>query len=259
MQTPHVVVVSEFFAQRYWPGQDPIGKRLTLDKLGNNPDWLTVVGVARNVVQAEWAEAQREEVYLPYLQNADYLQRPMGAFSYLTLVVRTSGDAATLAPELRHVVQSLDKNVALAEVQTMDHVVSEATAEPQFYMLLLGSFAAVALILAAGGIYGVMSYSVARRTQEIGIRIALGAQSGDVVRMVVGQGAMLAFTGVGAGLVAAYAVTRLMSKLLYGISPNDPVTFLAVAALLTGVALLACYIPARRASRVDPMVALRNE
>ena len=141
----------------------------------------------------------------------------------------------------------------------MDHVVAEATAEPRFYVLLLGAFASVALVLAAVGIYGVMSYSVSRRTQEIGIRVALGAQVSDVVRLVVGQGAVLALAGVSAGLIIAFGVTRLMSGLLYGVRPSDPITFTAVALLLSAVAIVACYIPARRAAKGDPMVALRYE
>jgi putative ABC transport system permease protein len=187
------------------------------------------------------------------------LDDPASHFSYLTLVARTTGDPAALAPLVRDAVRALDKNIVLSEVQTMDQVVAEATAEPRFYVLLLGGFAAVALILAAVGIYGVMSYSVSRRTQEIGIRIALGAQTGDVVKMVVRQGSLLALVGVGVGLMVALALTRLMSGLLYGIQPSDPITFVAVALGLSAVAIVACYVPARRAARVDPMIALRYE
>jgi putative ABC transport system permease protein len=164
-----------------------------------------------------------------------------------------------LAPIIRSTVRSLDKNVVLSEVQTMDQVVAEATAEPRFYVLLLGIFAAVALVLAAVGIYGVMSYSVSRRTQEIGIRIALGAQGSDVIRLVVRQGLFLVLIGVSAGLISALAVTRLMAGLLYGIQASDPITFVAVSLVLSGVALMASYIPARRATKIDPMVALRYE
>ncbi|HXC42466.1 MAG TPA: ABC transporter permease [Candidatus Dormibacteraeota bacterium] len=258
LTAPGVVVVNEFFARRYWPNEDAIGKHFTFDDLKKGPKWVTVVGVAKNTLRAEWTAAQEEEVFLPYLQNRDYLENPASQFAYLTLVVRSSNPAA-LVPVIRGMVGSLDKNVALSEVQTMDQVVGEATAEPRFYLLLLATFAAVALTLAGVGIYGVMSYSVSRRTQEIGIRMALGAQPVQVIRMVVGQGGILATVGVVAGLIGALAVTRLMSGLLYGVRPNDPITFIAVAAGLSGVALIASYIPARRAAKVDPMVALRDE
>ncbi len=258
LNAPGVVVVNEFFARRYWPKEDAIGKRITLDDVKNNPQWLTVVGVVKNSLRSEWTEPAAEEIFLPYLQNRDYLEVPAPQFTYLTLVVR-GGNPKAMATIIRGMVESVDKNVVLSEVQTMDQVVAEATAEPRFYLLLLAAFAAVALTLAAVGIYGVMSYSVSRRTQEIGIRMALGAQTSQVISMIVGQGALLASGGVVAGLVGALAVTRLMSGLLYGVRPNDPVTFIAVAAVLSAVALIASYIPARRATKVDPMVALRHE
>jgi putative ABC transport system permease protein len=259
LRAPGVVLVNEWFAKRQWPGEDAIGKRITLDDLADHPAWLTVVGVVKNGVRGEWTAPPEEEMFLPYLQSSKYLDDPASHFSYLTLVARTTGDPAALAPLVRDAVRALDKNIVLSEVQTMDQVVAEATAEPRFYVLLLGGFAAVALILAAVGIYGVMSYSVSRRTQEIGIRIALGAQTGDVVKMVVRQGSLLALVGVGVGLMVALALTRLMSGLLYGIQPSDPITFVAVALGLSAVAIVACYVPARRAARVDPMIALRYE
>ena len=258
LNAPGAVVVNEFFAHRYWPKEDALGKRVTFDDLKKNPTWLTVVGVAKNTVRSDWTEPPQEEVFLPYLQNRDYLEESASHYTYLTLVVRGSNPTA-LVPVIRGMAGSVDRNIVLSEVQTMDQVVAEATAEPRFYLLLLATFAMVALTLAAVGIYGVMSYSVSRRTQEIGIRMALGAQTSHVIRMVVGQGAILATVGVVTGLIGALAVTRLMSGLLYGVRPNDPVTFIAVAGLLSGVAVVASYIPARRAAKVDPMVALRNE
>jgi len=174
-------------------------------------------------------------------------------------VVRASGDPASLAPAIQSEVSALDKNVTVSQVQTMDQVVEDSTAQPRFYLLLLGTFAAVALVLAAVGIYGVMSYSVSRRTHEIGIRMALGAERRDVLRLVVGQGMILAVLGAGVGLIAALGLTRLMSSLLYGVQPDDPTTFLAVTLVLCLVALAANYIPARRATNIDPMVALRYE
>ncbi len=259
VSSPGVVVINDWFARHHWPGENPIGKRITLDDLKDHPAWLTVVGVTKNAVRSEWTEPPEDEMYLPYLQTHEYLAKPEAHFSYLTLVVRTSGDPAALTPMVRSLVSSLDKNVVVSDVQTMDQVVAQATSEPRFYVLLLGAFATVALVLAAVGIYGVMSYAVSRRTQEIGIRMALGARQVDVVSLVVGQGAVLAVVGVGAGLVSALAVTRLMARLLYGIKPNDPVTFIAVAILLSIVAVVASYIPARRAAKIDPIVALRYE
>jgi len=259
LRAPGVVVINQWMAKRYWPGEDPIGKRITLDDPNNHPAWLTVVGVVKNAVRSEWASPPEEEMFLPYLQSPQYLEDPASHFSYLTLVARTSGDPGALTALVREAVRALDRNVVLSEVQTMDQVVAEATSEPRFYVLLLGAFATVALILAAVGIYGVMSYSVSRRTRDIGIRIALGARTGDVLRLVVGQGAFLALIGVGVGSIIALAVTRLMSGLLYGIGPTDPITFVVVGLLLSGIAVVACYIPARRAAKVDPIVALRYE
>ena len=259
LNAPGVVVVNDWLARHRWPGQDPIGKRITLDDSASYPAWLTVVGVVKNAVRGEWTEPPDDEMYLPYLQSHDYLENPATHFSYMTLVIRSDGDPATLTPAIRGIVASLDKNVALAEVQTMDQVVASATAEPQFYVLVLGTLAAVALVLAAAGIYGVMSYSVSRRTQEIGIRMALGATRSDLIQLVVRQGTVLAAVGVVTGLVSAFAVTRLMSRLLYSVRSSDPLTFLTVAVLLSVVAVLASYIPARRAAKVDPMVALRYE
>ena len=244
---PGAVVVNERLAKECWPGEDPIGKRITLD----DKTWLTVVGVVQNAKQGEWAATPGKELYLSYLQSP--------AATYLTFVVRTGGDPATMAPALQSTVWSLDKNVTISEVQTMDQVVSDATAKPRFNLSLLGAFASVALILAAVGIYGVMSYSVSRRTQEIGIRMALGADRANVLRHVVGQGMILVAAGAAAGLTGAFALTRLMTKLLYGVEPTDPVTFVAVPLVLGVVAFAATYIPARRATRIDPLVALRYE
>jgi predicted permease len=259
LHTPGVVVINDWLARRYWPGEDPIGKRITLDDPQNNPLWLSVIGVVKNTVRSEWTEPPAEEIFLPYLQDRHYLEDPSSHFAYLTLVVRTNGDSAAVAPSIRAEVRSLDKNAPISEVQTMEQVVAESNAGPRFYLLLLSTFAAVALILAAVGIYGVMSYSVSRRTHEIGIRMALGAQTGDVIKLVVGHGIFLAFVGVGTGLLGALTLSRTMSGLLYGIRATDPATFVAVAFMLSAVAVAASYIPARRATKVDPMMALRNE
>jgi putative ABC transport system permease protein len=257
---PGTIIVNEWLAERFWPGTDPIGKRLTLDDLDQNPEWLTVVGVARNAARGKWAAAPDEEMYLPLLQSRLYLERKGGPFSFLTLVVRTTTDEpAALAPSLRTAVWSVDGNVAVSEVQTMEEVVARATASPRFYVLLLGSFAAAALALAGIGIYGVMSYSVAQRRNEIGIRMALGAQPMHVMRLVMGEAVSVAAAGAAVGLVVAALLTRLMGGLLYGVAATDPLTFAGVCAVLALVALVATYVPARRAVRIDPLVALRAE
>ena len=259
LRAPGVVVINDYIARRYWPGEDAIGKRITFDDPARNPSWLTIVGVAKNTVRGSWVSPPAEEVFLPYLQNRDYLNAPTPPFAYLTLVVRTDRDPAALAPDIRQAIHSLDRNIPLSDIQTMDHVVAEATGQSRFYLILLGAFAVVALVLAGVGIYGVMSYSVSRRTQEIGIRMALGAQGRDVLKLVVFQGIIHALAGVAAGLAGALALSRLMTGLLYGTHPNDPATFVAVVLVLSGVAVAASYIPARRATKVDPMVALRYE
>jgi putative ABC transport system permease protein len=259
LRSPGVVVINNYFARRHWPGEDAIGKRITFDDPSKNPSWLTVVGVVKDTARSSWVSPPEEEVFLPYLQNRAYLETPSPPYSYLTLIVRTAGEPESLAPAIRAAIHSLDKNIPLSEVQTMDHVVAEATGQSRFYLILLGAFGTVALVLAGVGIYGVMSYSVLRRTQEIGIRMALGAQARDVLRLVVFQGIMHALAGVAVGLAGALALSRLMAGLLYRTRPNDPATFAAVVLVLSGVAIAASYVPARRATRVDPMVALRYE
>jgi len=259
LDAPLVVVVNQKLAELYWPGEDPIGKRLTVDNTGNDPLWRTVVGVAHNAVRNDWANEPEEELYIPYLQSRLYLEGPNWPVQYASLVVRASGDPLRLAKPVRDAIASIDRTVAVSQVDTMEDVVSRSNARPRFYLLLLGSFAAVAVVLAALGIYGVMSYSVSRRFHEIGIRMALGAERADVVRLVVGEGMRVAAVGAAAGLAGALLLTRLMASLLYGVRATDPATFIGVALLLTAVALGASWIPARRATRVDPLTALRHE
>ena len=259
LQAPGVVVINNYLARRYWPGEDAIGKRITFDDPAKNPSWLTVVGVVKDTARSSWVSPPEEEVFLPYLQNRPYLETPSQPFAYMTLVARTTGEPEALAPAIRGAIHSLDKNIPLSEIQTMEQVVAEATGQSRFYLILLGTFATVALVLAGVGIYGVMSYSVSRRIHEIGIRMALGAQARDVLRLVVFQGIFQALAGVAVGLAGALTLSRLMADLLYGTRPNDPATFAAVVLVLSGVAVAASYIPARRATKVDPMVALRYE
>jgi putative ABC transport system permease protein len=256
---PGVVIINERAAANYWPGEDPIGKRITFDDKSNQPTWLTVIAIARNASQSDWAAEPYPEVYLAAMQNRDFLGEAGSHIAYITLVVRAAGDPAALANTVKSTVWSLDRNLPISEVLTMDGVVADANAQPRFEMLLLAVFAAVALALAAVGIYGVMSYSVSRRTHEIGIRLSLGASRAGVMALVVRQGMSLALVGSAAGIVGSLLLSRLMTKMLYGVRPTDPLIFGGVAVVLGLVALAATYIPARRATRIDPMVALRYE
>jgi predicted permease len=246
-KAPPVAVVSENFARRYWPHQDAIGRRF---QFGSNGPWLSVIGIVSDTKQYGLASQTKTEFYRSYLQ---------GPLSTMMVVVRTATNPLALTGEVRRQVSDLDKNVPVFRVRSMDQLLDESVSPQHMTMLLLGIFSALAMLLAAVGIYGVVSYSVARRTHEIGIRMALGAQQGDVLRLVLGEGMKLALVGVGCGIVAALGLTRLMASLLYDVKPTDPVTFVLVSLLLAGVTLLACYIPARRATKVDPMVALRYE
>jgi putative ABC transport system permease protein len=254
---PGVVVVNEAFVRRHFPDEEPIGKRVRL--AGGPASPHEIVGVVKDAKQDDWAAEPRREAFFPLLQSQPYLQNPSPWYNYITLVVRTASDPLGLVSAVQNEVWAIDRNLPVSQVQSMEQVVAAAVGRPRFNTLLLGLFAAVALALASVGIYGVMSYAVAQRTHELGIRMALGARGSDVLRLVVGQGLRLVLVGVGAGLVAAFGLTRLMASLLYGVSAHDPATFAAIALLLTAVALVACYLPARRATKVDPMVALRYE
>jgi putative ABC transport system permease protein len=242
-----VVIVNEQLAARFWPGEDAVGKRLTLS-FEKSP--REVVGVVGDIKQTSLNASASPGVYLPYQQ-----------FPYpgMTFVVRTQADAASITSAVRREVQAIDANVPVSNIRTMEQVIATSVSQSRFSMLLLGLFAAVALLLAMVGIYGVLAYSVSERVHEIGVRIALGAQSKDILRLVVGHGMVLTLIGVAAGIAGAFVLTRLMSSLIYGVSATDPLTFAVVSLGLAEGALLACYIPARRATRVDPIEALRYE
>jgi putative ABC transport system permease protein len=256
-----VALINEAMARRYWPGDDPLGKRIRPDFPETRTPWrpiagkawLTVVGVAGDVKEVKelgHIDETLPEFYLPYPQNPSALMR---------LVVRTDAEPMSLVPALRRGLLDVDKDQPFTEIKSMKQFISESVFRSRFNTILLGVFAAVALLLAVVGIYGVITYSVTQRTREVGIRMALGATARDVLSMIVGQGMKLSLAGVGIGLAAALALTRVMRTLLFGVSATDTLTFVVVASLLAAMSLVACVVPARRAMKVDPMEALRHE
>jgi predicted permease len=256
-----VVVVDEKFARTFWPGASALGKRVVAGGTPQDVQYAEIVGVVGHIhhygtnregqAQAYFPEG-REQIYFPYAQRP---AMPRTMF----LAVRTPGDPKSALGSIRSQVQALDPDLPVYEEKTMGQLISSAVAQPRLNLILMAVFAGAALVLAAVGIYGVMSYSVTQRTHEIGIRMALGASSRDVLGMIVRQGMMLSSGGIALGLVGAFWGTGLLSSLLYGISATDPMTFIVISAILAGVALTACFIPAQRATRVDPMIALRHE
>jgi putative ABC transport system permease protein len=245
--SPSVAIVNESFARRYFPGEICLGRRI--ESWVHKNDWLTIVGVVGDV--RGWVEREpNPEIYVPYLQAGE---------PYMTLLVRTAGDPMRWAAAVRSQVASVDKDQPPHDVASLDELRAGSFTSRRVNLLLLSSFAGLGLILASVGIYGVVSYSVSQRTHEIGVRTALGASRGQVLKLVVGQGLRSALIGTGVGLAASLGATRLVQTMLFGVKPADPATFLAAALLWIAIALLACYVPARRATKVDPMVALRYE
>ena len=247
---PGVVIINETMANRFWPNQDPIGKRIRLGAGRSGAPWIPIAGVVADVKYSGLDRQPGPEMFLPHLQNPS---------PRMAIVVRAATEPASLATALRSAVTALDRDQPVANIRTLEKIVSDSVAPRRLTMLLLGIFAALALVLAGVGLYGVISYSVTQRTHELGVRMALGAQPSEVLRLVIGHGMILTMIGVAIGLAGAFALTRFLSSLLFGVTARDPATFLAVALALASVALAACYIPARRATRVDPMVALRYE
>lgn len=248
--TPAVAIVNETMVRRFFANVDPIGKRLRVMRRGGQPVSCEIIGVVRDSKYLSLGEDPAPFIFFPYQQRYSPV---------MTLLVRANGDPRSLTAAVRHEVQTLDPNLPPFNVVTLSENIDISLFPARFGALLLGGFGVLALVLATVGIYGVMSYSVSRRTHEIGIRMALGAQTNSVLRLVVGQGMLLALIGVGVGLAAAFALTRVVKNLLYGVGATDLTTFAAIALLLVAVALLACFLPARRATKVDPLVALRYE
>jgi putative ABC transport system permease protein len=247
---PVVAVINETMARRYWPNENPIGRRVTLGLPPPDNPWVTIVGIAKDLPHRA-IDSKPEPDW--------FLSRPLGPQRNRILFVRTTGDAAALAAPIRGVVAEIDHNQPVAGVKTMSDVIAGTVSPRKFNMLLFTLFALLALLLAALGVYGVMAYAVAQRTHELGIRMALGAQRTDVLGLILKGGMMFTLSGVAIGLAGAFALTRLMSTLLFGVTPTDAATFVSVSVFLILVALLACYIPALRATKVDPLVALRYE
>lgn len=260
-QSEPVVIINEALAKRYWPGEDALGKRFHEGSADDKFPWMTIVGVVSDVREFSLTVEPAPAMYLPVAQfprpgsPGDPLRAPI----LRDWVIRTSGDTALVASTLRSAIWQVDKDLPITRIRTMEEVRSVSLASHHLNLLLFGIFAALALSLATLGTYGVLAYSVAQRTSEIGIRLALGASRRSVLRLVITEGMRLAAAGILLGLIAALALTRLMSGMIYGISSTDPLTFFFVAVLLGFVAFAACYVPARAAMRVDPIVALRYE
>ncbi len=244
---PEAAIINNDLARIYFPNEDPIGKRITFS---DGESWISIVGVTGDVKQLGLDTNAKPQVYFPFMQ----VPSPS-----MSLVVRTATEPTSLAGAVKSQIQMMDRDLPIEDSKTMQELLADSNSGRRFNMLLLTVFATVALVLAVVGIYGVMSYSVTQRTHEIGIRVAVGAQARDVFRMVIGQGMALAMIGIALGLIGAFALTRLMTTMLFGVEPTDPATFITIAVLLTAVALVACYIPGRRATKVDPLVALRYE
>jgi predicted permease len=256
--SPRVIVIDDVFARKFFPNADPIGKRILSDNFAGPADIVGVVGhVKQWGLDTDDTEKLRAQFYIPCMQMSDgfIAMAPSGS----AMIVRSDNAGSGMLDSIRHASQQISNEIVIFAPQSMDDVIASSLARRRFSMILLVVFAALALLLASIGIYGVISYVVGQRTHEIGIRMALGANPLDILRLVLSGAGRLAAIGVAVGLVAALGLTRLMADLLYGVTPNDPLTFAAVPAILISVALLASYLPARRATKVDPVVALRYE
>jgi predicted permease len=257
-----VVVINAAFAKKYWPGADAIGQQMTIGK-GLGPEFedptRQVVGIVADVRELGLDQDAPPVLYVPIAQVSDALTKLANSVIPASWIVKAARSTAGLVPLVQKEILAVDRQLPVAKIQSMEQVIENSIARQNFNMLLLTIFGAIALLLAAIGIYGLMSYSVEQATHDIGVRLALGAARRDILAWVVGRGMMLAGLGLVVGVAAAFATARLLSRMLFGVKSTDPGTYLAVAASLGLVALLACYVPARRATRVDPLIALRSE
>jgi predicted permease len=257
-----VIIVNQAFAAKYWPKGDPVGQRITIGK-GLGPQFeeptRQIVGIVGDVRENGLKGADEAVMYVPQTQVTDGLTKLANGIIPISWIIQTAADPSSLSAAIQHEMQSVDSQLAASKIRTMDQVISESTARQNFNMLLLTIFGGLALLLAAIGIYGLMSYTVEQRTQELGIRMALGASRGQMLKLVVLQGMLLAGIGIVIGLAASFGLNQLLAKLLFGVKATDPITYASVAVILISVALLATYIPARRAAQIDPMIALRYE
>jgi predicted permease len=257
--TAGVAIINETMARRFWPDEDPLGKRIKLGGPNRLYPWMEIIGIVGDVKHDGLDAPVGPEIYMPYAQTP-FSQMPAGLrFPVMSLVARSGSDHASLVAAMRAEIQALDKDQAVTNIRTLDQLLANSISQHRFYLMLLSFFAAIALFLAAVGLYGVVSYTVRQRTHEIGVRMAFGAQAGDVLRLIIKFGMKLTLIGALIGLAGALALTRLMKTLLFDVSATDPLTFASITMLLALVALLACFVPARRATKVDPLVTLRNE
>jgi putative ABC transport system permease protein len=245
-----VALINETLARRYWPDGDPVGQHIQFGGRPGKFPSTTIVGVVGDIKSDGFDAASAPHIYVPIYQNPSYAS---------VVYLRTGGDPASLGAAIRREVQAVDPSIPVFGVQTMDEVVSKYLGERRFALELLGIFAGVALLLAAIGIYGVMAYTFSQRTNEIGIRIAMGAQPSDILRMAVGEGALVVALGIVSGIIGSAVFTRFLQSMLFEVKSSDPITYVGISALLAGVTLLACLVPARRATRVDPLTALRQD
>jgi putative ABC transport system permease protein len=249
-----VAIINETMAREYWPGQNAVGRRFKLGDPADDTPWFQIVGVVADVRQMGLDEPVKAEMYFPYQQQKDY-----NFYAPRDLAIRTSGGTSNLVGSVREIIREVDPDQPISNIATMSEVLGDEAAPRRMGMIMLAAFAGLALLLASLGIYGVLAYFVNQHTNEIGVRMALGATQRNILGLVLKKGMGLTLLGVGIGLAASFALTRLMSSLLFGVKASDPLTFVAVPLLLAAVALLACLIPARKATKVDPMIALRYE
>jgi predicted permease len=259
LNASRVVIINQTTARKHWPNGDAIGRRIVAGRPGDGQIAITVVGIVHDVKQSDWQALPDEELYFPFLQSRDFSEDAGGHVSSMWFVVRTATDPSTLAPAIENAIHGIDRTVLVSGVTTMDHAIAQAIWRQRLSLSLLGIFAMVALALAVTGIYGVISHSIAQRTQELGIRIALGAGRGAILRLAVRQGMVPVWIGSAVGLGLALALGHFMSAVLFEVKPADPVTLAGVEAVLALAGLLANWQPALRAARVDPLTALRDE